>query len=137
MQGGGKDGGNLPRYKKMVKPWALRKRAQFIRIYRSGRVWRNRFISVKTIPNGLALSRYGFSISKNLGKAVVRNRMRRILKDIIRKKQLSAGWDIVFSPFPSAVEANYNQLSESINRLMIQAHLLVDDFDEASGNRTN
>jgi ribonuclease P protein component len=92
---------------------------------------------VKTLPNGLAFSRYGFSISKNLGKAVVRNRVRRILKDIISKKQLSAGWDIIFIPLPSAVDANYRQINNSIHRLMIQAHLIEDDCDETFGSRVN
>ena len=116
----------------MVKPWALRKRAQFTRIYRSGRVWRNKLITVNALPNGLDFSRYGLSVSKNLGKAVARNRIRRLLKEVVRKKQLREGWDIIFTPLPSATDANYNQINESINKLLEQACLSRDTNEKCS-----
>jgi ribonuclease P protein component len=121
----------------MVKLWALRKKAQFAPIYKSGRVWRDRLTSVKTLPNGLAFSRYGFSVSKKLGKAVARNRIRRILRDIMRKKHLRAGWDIIVIPLPSAMEADYSQINDSIHRLLVQAHLLEDDYGETISGRAN
>lgn len=91
---------------------------------------------MNALPNGLGFSRYGFSVRKNLGNAVVRNRIRRLLREIIRKKSLRDGWDIVFSPLPSAANANYNKISDSIHRLLVQACLL-EDTNETIDNRAN
>ena len=91
---------------------------------------------MNTMPNGLGFSRYGFSVSKNLGNAVERNRTRRLLREVIRKKHIRDGWDIIFSPLPSAANANYNQINDSIHRLLVQACLL-EDSNEATGNRAN
>ena len=91
---------------------------------------------MNALPNDLGFSRYGFSVSKNLGNAVVRNRTRRLLREVIRKKHIRDGWDIIFSPLPSAANANYNQINDSIHRLLAQAYLL-EDSNEATGNRAN
>lgn len=116
----------------MVRPWALRKRTQFAEVFQSGRGWGNRFVSVKASPNGLNVSRYGFSVSKSLGNAVVRNRVRRVLREVVRQKPLRDGWDIVFTPRPSAAAANYQQIDESINQLLTQACLLRGKSETAS-----
>ena len=91
---------------------------------------------MKALPNGLELSRYGFSITKSVGKAVVRNRVRRLLREVVRLKSLKPGWDIVFVSRPSAATADYHQLDGSIGRLLGLARLLQDK-DEKNGDRVN
>ncbi|MBM3182695.1 MAG: ribonuclease P protein component [Chloroflexi bacterium] len=108
----------------MTRLRALRKRAQFAAVYKSGSGWGNRLVSVKALPNGLNANRYGFSVSKSLGNAVVRNRIRRLLREVIRQKPLKNGWDIILTPRASVVAANYQQLNESVGRLLMQAGLL-------------
>lgn len=81
---------------------------------------------IKVLPNGLATTRYGFSITKTVGKAVVRNRVRRLLREIIRSAPMKAGWDIVFIVRPSAATADYHQLNESARKLLARAYLLED-----------
>ena len=51
-------------------------------VYKSGKAWVDGLIVIKTLPNKLEFSRYGFSVAKEIGKAVVRNRVRRLLKEI-------------------------------------------------------
>jgi ribonuclease P protein component len=50
--------------------------------------------------NGRPQSRFGISVKKALGKAVIRNRIRRRIREIFRRNRLeiSAGWDIVIHP---------------------------------------
>ncbi len=85
---------------------------------------------MKSLRNGLSLSRYGFSVSRRVGKAVVRNRVRRLLREILRLISLKPGWDIVFIARPVAATADYATLRESVVRLLSQARLLAKEHEE-------
>jgi len=50
---------------------------------------------------------------------------------------LLEGWDIIFTPLPGSIDANYSQICESVDRLLLQAHLLRDDVNETFSNRAN
>jgi ribonuclease P protein component len=79
---------------------------------------------MKAAPNGLSLSRYGFSVTKKVGKAVQRNRVKRLLREIMRVQSLKPGWDIVFIARPAAVNTDYHQLEGTIAKLLTRAQLL-------------
>lgn len=108
----------------MKETWALTKRAQYVSVYRQGSTYIDNLIVMKVLPNKLNLSRYGFSVTKKVGKAVQRNRLRRLLREIMRLKLIEPGWDIVLIARSKAVAAGYLQLGESVARLLGRAQLL-------------
>ena len=110
----------------MVRKWALTKRAQYLEVYEFGRSWRDSLVVIKAFPNELEVSRCGFSVTKSVGKAVVRNRVKRLLKEIVRLTPIETGWDIVFIARPNAAIAEYHQIKESVDRLLARAHLSRD-----------
>ncbi len=93
-------------------------------VYRQGKVWANSLVVMKAMPNSLNLSRYGFSVTKKVGKAVQRNRVKRLLKEIMRLQSLKSGWDIVFMARSVAVNADYHQLERVVTKLLARAQLL-------------
>jgi len=102
----------------------LTKPGQYALVYGKGKSWRSNLLVMRALPNGLTLSRYGLSVSKRVGKAVTRNRVKRILREILRSKPLESGWDIIFIARPLAADASYADMEKSIDTLLSRAQLL-------------
>lgn len=97
---------------------------EYAMVYARGNTWAGDLVVVRALPNGLPLSRCGFSVSKRVGKAVVRNRVKRRLREILRRTRLRAGWNIVFIARPAAAAADYASLRKAIEALLTRADLL-------------
>lgn len=76
------------------------------------------------MPNDLPLSRCGFSVGKNIGKAVTRNRIKRLLREIIRITPIKPGWDIVLIARSNSAVAHYAELKKIIETLLGRAQIL-------------
>lgn len=105
----------------------LTKPKQYALVYSKGKSWASNLLVVKSLPNALTFSRYGFSVSQRVGKAVTRNRVKRRLREIMRVTLLKPGWDIVFIARPAAARADYASLKTSAESLLSRAHLLATD----------
>jgi ribonuclease P protein component len=107
----------------------LTRNTQFQFIYNNGRSWAGREVVVRAAPNGLDTTRYGFTVSRRVGKAVVRNRVKRRLREILRRAALRTGWDIVVIARSPAAQAEYHNLKKSVEELLIKAGLSVGEHE--------
>lgn len=93
-------------------------------MYSKGRSLRNRWLALRFMPNALPLTRYGFSVSKRLGKAVARNRLKRRLRELARSLPVQPGWDIVVIGRGDAMQADFAVLRRALTDLLRRAGIL-------------
>lgn len=101
------------------KDLRLLKRHEFRRVYEEGRRESSRICTIFTRSNGLPQSRLGLTTPSALGRAVVRNRIRRRLREVFRlnRARIAAGWDIVLNPRPKIATMPFEALTREILRL--------------------
>ena len=109
----------------------LTKSEQYALVYKKGSSWASDLAVMKALPNGLTFSRYGFSVGRRVGGAVVRNRVKRRLREILRLLPLEPGWDIIFIARPQAAGASFARLRKVVSRLLSRAGLLAREYEEA------
>ena len=102
----------------------LTKPPQYALVYDKGSSLASKLLVLKTMGNGRPLSRYGFSVSRKVGNAVVRNRMKRWLREIMRATTLKAGHDIIFIVRPAASATDYWELKKAVADVLSRARLL-------------
>jgi ribonuclease P protein component len=97
----------------------VRNRRDFERAYAEGQKVVAREFALFALANGLEHSRLGVTTTKRLGKAVVRNRGRRLVREAYRthRHELPSGWDLVFVVRPPL----YKRSAADLGAIMVAA----------------
>ena len=94
----------------------LRKKRDFQHVFKGG--WRvgNERLRLVIRENDLGYSRLGLAVGRRVGNAVVRNRVKRRLREIFRKERqrFPGALDVVVVPQAKVVELSYDQLCEQL-----------------------
>lgn len=112
-----------PRSEALPKEKRLAKRREFLRVYETGRKLFSRYSVLFVAPNGLPHSRVGITATKKLGKANVRNRLKRWTREVYRRQREPLGLDprsldVVVNVKPNAAEASYQEFSQDLGRAL-------------------
>ena len=110
----------------------LTKTADFAVARREGASWSNGTLVVIARANGLDATRIGFSVGKRVGKAVVRNKIKRSLREIARHSPVEEGWDLVVIARKGSCSADFATLTRALAALLKRARVL-----EASSEQTS
>ena len=122
--------GKQPRYK-WRKSMRLRHRRQFRRLWQEGRSWTHPLFVLRIAPHNEGETHIGFIASRKIGNAVVRNRVRRLLREAARRlyPQLPAGLDIVLIARRPLRDARGEQVEAALRHLLRRAGVLKETGD--------
>lgn len=103
----------------------LRRSYDFARVRLNGRSWAHRLLVLAVVPNGLEVSRFGFVVSRRVGGAVRRNRVRRLLRETTRRNMslIPNGWDCVLIARTPLSVATFSQTEAALVQLLQRAFL--------------
>ena len=89
----------------------------------AGRGWPSPLLVVYVAPNELGQTRIGITVSRRVGKAVVRNRVRRRLREALgaRLSRLPQGTDIVVTARPASATASWAELCRALDSVLTRA----------------
>ncbi len=115
----------------MRREQRLSKKNDFAAVLNQEKAWANNLLVLKKHTNGLSLSRFGFSVSRRIGVAVIRNRVRRRLREGVHETQVKLGWDVVIIARGGAAKADFYSLKGALANLLRRAWLLTNDSGES------
>ncbi len=109
-----------PSPRPLAKPPSLTQRRDFLRVQREGRRFRRERVTLLVDGNTSSAVRVGYTVSRRVGESVVRNRVRRRLREIVRLHQelLVPGHDYVIVATPPSAAASYAELSDDLTALL-------------------
>ncbi|ADL13834.1 ribonuclease P protein component [Acetohalobium arabaticum] len=104
----------------------LTKTHQFQQVYNHGYSIANNLIVMYMLKKKQKQRRIGFSVSKKIGNAVVRNRIKRILKEIYRrnKNKLITNIDLVLIGRKRISDSSYQEIKRAVFDLFEQAKII-------------
>ena len=106
-----------------AKQKRLAKRREFLRVYETGQKLFSRYVVLFFAANDLPHSRIGITATKKLGKANIRNRLKRWTREVYRRQREPLGidgqsLDIVVNVKPNAADAAFQEYSRELSRVL-------------------
>lgn len=92
----------------------IRKKKDFLLLYKKGRRYRGKYFNLIYLSNNLSFSRIAIVVSRKIGNAVKRNKIKRWMRDLFRrnKELLKSSVDIVIIPKKDISELSWSSLQQ-------------------------
>ena len=101
---------------------SLTKRRDFDAVFKAGASQASKYLVFYAKPNELNICRLGLSVSKKVGKAVTRNRLKRLLREAMRKglRDFAPSFDFVLIARRTSTEAVLDDFIRDIERFLLK-----------------
>ena len=112
----------------LAKQHRLKKDKDFELVFKKGKAFNGKFLFLKVIKrNNLEVSRFGLIVGTKISKkATIRNKIKRRLRDVIRKKleDIKPGFDVVIGAKTRIVDKSYQDIKEELEGLLEKTGVL-------------
>lgn len=111
----------------MQKKYLIKKNSEYRKVYKHGISLANRYTVIFACKNDRNTKRFGFSVSKKIGKAVKRNLVRRRLKEICRLNNhwFLNGYDYIFIARKGIDDISFSSLQSGVEKLAYRISKLM------------
>ena len=96
----------------------VRKRPEYQQIYDRGVKVHGRCFTLFRFANGLPTGRLGIAATRKLGGSVVRNRAKRLVREMFRRNKLAPGFDIVIVPKRELLDTSLAALESEFRHIL-------------------
>lgn len=96
----------------------IRTREEFQHIYETGRRIPGRHMTMFVRDNGRPAARLGIAATRKIGSAVIRNRAKRLVRELFRHYKPTGGFDVVIVPRREMLDASYDTLEAEFRALL-------------------
>ncbi len=107
----------------------LKNKKDFDRVFKEGSGFKNNFLAIKIVKNNIDASRFGFVVSQKVSKkAVIRNKIKRRLREIVKKNLdgFKNGIDVVLVVFSSLNDKDFLETQKITNDLFKKSGIIIE-----------
>lgn len=104
----------------------IKKDDDFRRVYKNSDSMANKLLIIYILDNRTEITRVGFTVSKKVGKSVVRSRVKRLMKESFRlnSQRIKRGYDIVLVARNGCSSATFKEIESALMHLLKKKKLL-------------
>lgn len=109
----------------------LKRSSDVVLVRQQGQSWRHPLLILLIRANEQEVSRFAFVASRFVGKAVVRNRVKRLLREAVRHllPHMAGGWDCLLIARTGLSQASYVEVNTAVAQLLSRANLLRENHN--------
>ncbi|MDD3393534.1 MAG: ribonuclease P protein component [Clostridia bacterium] len=117
---------------------SLKKNFQFRYVYNRGRSIANRHLVMYIVKNGTQGNKIGISVSKKVGKSVIRSHVTRLIRESYRtmEEEIRSGYDIVVIARVICKDTAYHEINASLRHLFKKHQLLLPQQEKEDAKET-
>ena len=114
----------------MNKDHIVKENLFFQRIIKNNKAFKYKYYIIYLEKTNDKNYRFGFSVGKKVGNAVVRNKVKRQLRSIVSKKHYQNGFNCIIIVSSNVLSSNYKEMEENLYEAFTRLKLIKGESNE-------